>query len=326
MDKKREIWIYAEFNHGKIMNVFEELLSHSRNLFSNETTVCAVILAHDADEKAKDLMPFGPDKIYAVKHNALENYNCDYYKSAMSSLIKKYHPNIVLFGATVKGAELAPSVAADIRTGLAAHCVDITADNTTVSYWVPAFGGNVIGEILIPEHTPQMASVKPGILEIKEYIKNDSTEIIIESFQELDSYDSKIELLDFDPKETTTQALEASEVIVCAGRGITTEETWLKLNEFAKKIGAGVGYTRSLIDRGYTEDETGMIGTSGKSVSPKIYIGIGVSGATHHVCGMNKSKTIIAVNKDPNAKIFDISDYRITANGEEILDALLERL
>ena len=327
MKDKREIWIFAEFKDGRITKGFEELLCKSRNLFEiGATVVSAVVLGNSVEDQIAQVKEYGVDKVYAVEHMKLTEYNCDYYKVAMEYLIKKHNPDIILFGATVIGAELAPSVAARMRTGLAAHCVDITAEEEKVSFWVPAFGGNVIGEILIPDNTPQMASVKPGILGVFDYVKSECTEIFKEEVPELDHKQSVVELVGFTPKDKSGVSLEDAEIVVCAGRGVTSEETWKKLNEFATRIHASVGYTRSLIDRGFVEDETNMIGTSGKSIKPNIYIGIGVSGATHHVCGMNKSKTIININKDSNAKIFEISDYKVGAKSEDILTALLEKI
>jgi len=327
MKDNREIWIFAEFKDGRITKGFEELLCKSRNLFERgATVVSAVVLGNSTEDQIAQVKEYGVDKIYAVEHTKLIDYNCDYYKVAMEHLIRKHNPDIMLFGATVIGAELAPSVAARLRTGLAAHCVDITAEEEEVSFWVPAFGGNVIGEILIPDHTPQMASVKPGILGVSEYVKSECIEIFKEEVPELDHTESAVELIGFTPKDNSGVSLEDAKIVVCAGRGVTSEETWKKLNEFATEIHASVGYTRSLIDRGFVEDETNMIGTSGKSITPDVYIGIGISGATHHVCGMNKSKTIISINKDSKAKLFGISDYKVVAQSEDILTALLEKI
>lgn len=327
MKDKREIWIFAEFKDGRITKGFEELLCKSKNLFeSGAPVVSAVVLGNSIADQIDQVKAYGVDKVYVLEHTKLANYNCDYYNVAMEYLIKKHQPDIFLFGATVIGAELAPTVAARLKTGLAAHCVNITAEDEKVSFWVPAFGGNVIGEILIPDHTPQMASVKPGILGVFEYVKNESTEIFKEEVPELDHTESAVELVGFTPKDNAGVCLEDAEIVICAGRGVTSEETWKKLNDFATKINASIGYTRSLIDRGFVEDETNMIGTSGKSIKANVYIGIGVSGATHHVCGMNKSKTIININKDSNAKIFGISDYKVAAKSEDILTALLEKI
>lgn len=327
MKDNREIWIFAEFKDGRITKGFEELLCKSRNLFDSGTTVVsAVLLGNSTEDQIAQIKDYGVDKVYAVEHTKLIDYNCDYYKVAMEHLIRKHSPNIILFGATAIGAELAPSVAARLRTGLAAHCVDITAEEEKVSFWVPAFGGNVIGEILIADHTPQMASVKPGILGVSEYVKCEYTEIFKEEVAELDHMESAIELIGFTPKDNSGVCIEDAKIVVCGGRGITSEEAWKKLNEFAARIHAGVGYTRCLVDRGFVEDETDMIGTSGKSIMPDVYIGIGISGATHHVCGMNKSKMIISINNDSKAKLSGISDYKVVADSEEILTALLEKI
>lgn len=227
MKDKREIWIFAEFKDGRIIKGFEELLCKSRNLFERgATVVSAVVMGNSVAEQIAQVKEYGVDKIYAVEHTKLNDYNCDYYKVAMECLIRKYNPDIILYLATVIGAELAPTVAARLRTGLAAHCIDITAEEEKVSFWVPAFGGNVIGEIIIPDNTPQMASVKPGILGVSEYVKSEYTEIFKEEVPEIDHTESVVELVGFTPKDNSGVNLEDATIVVCAGRGVTSEETW----------------------------------------------------------------------------------------------------
>ena len=323
--ENKKIWVYAEAADGKLTKVFTELLCKSRSLGAAE--VDAVVLGSGLNNVLKEIKTAGPDKVYYVDDPALAKYDIEVYKHALIELIKSYSPDAVLFGATVTGSELAPSTAAALKIGLAAHCVDITArEDGETSYWVPAFGGNVIGEIMIPNHSPEMASVKPGILAVEEYFVNSEPEMIATTADGLSNIKSGIILKGTEAKVQSGKSLAGADIVISAGRGISSEDTWNKLNEIAVKLGAAVGYTRSLLDRGFVSDESSMIGTSGKSVTPKVYLGFGVSGATHHVCGMNKSKTIINVNKDSNAKIFGISDYKVTAKAEDIIAALYEQL
>lgn len=327
-NKNKEIWILAECTDGKINNVYYELLTKAKELAGHieNSKVCSVILGHNIDSIIEEVENSGTDTVYYVNHEKLAVYNIDYYTAALQQLNSQYEPDLFLIGATPFGSEIAPTLAARVQTGLAAHCVDITLDeNHNAVCLVPAFGGKVISEILIPKHRPQMASVRPGILEANEFSKNPDVKTIIYVCQ-FDDVVSGIEFETFVPTQACAQKLEEAVIVICAGRGVTTEETWNDIRKLSEKLNASIGYTRSLMDRGYVKDECDMIGTSGKSIKPKIYIGIGVSGATHHVCGMNKSGMIININKDKNAKIFNISDYKVVGDSQVIVKALLEKL
>lgn len=320
----KEIWVYAETRNGKVVPVFEELVSKARELTADRAAckVCGVMIGDDAVEEAKS---YGLDKLYVVEGKDLSEYDADYYGQALASAAKKYDPDVILFGATVQGSELAPTAACKLRTGLAAHCVNITVNpKDEMAFWVPAFGGNVIGEILVPNHRPQMASVKPGILGKTEYKKNPAAEVI--SFGWEAESNRKTKMTEVRQKVFSGARLEDAELVIGAGRGITKQESWDNLTTVAEKLGAAVGYTRSFVDRGFVPDERDMIGTSGKSVTPKVYIGIGISGAAHHVAGMSKSGKIVSINKDPKAKIFEISDYKIVADSNAVLTALAQKL
>jgi len=284
-------------------------------------------LGDKVDDMVAKVKDMGTDIVYFVEHEKLGQYNCDYYLKALEKLVLAYKPEVFLIGATAMGSEIAPTVAARVRTGLAAHCVDIKMnEDKNIVCLVPAFGGKVISEILIPSHRPQMASARPGILSAEEFEKNPEVETVKVECKELDDFVSDIEFVSFVPSESCPKKLEEAEIVICSGRGVTTQETWDNLEKLAEKMKASLGYTRCLIDNGWVCDEINMIGTSGKSIKPKVYLGIGVSGATHHVCGMNKSGMIININKDKNAKIFDISDYKVVGDSEVLVKALLDKL
>ncbi len=322
----KEVWVYAETRNGNVMPVFGELVSKARELTADVEgcKVCGVLLGTDADAVEK-VKTFGVDKVYATIDKDLEDYDAEYYSLALSRLAKEFDPDVILFGATVQGSELAPSSACKLKTGLAAHCVNITVNpKDEMAFWVPAFGGNVIGEILVPNHRPQMASVKPGILGESEYVKNEDPEVV--EFAWAEAADKKVRLTGVRQKEFSGVALEAAEVVIGAGRGISKQETWDNVTAVAEKLGAAVGYTRSFVDRGFVPDESDMIGTSGKSVTPKVYLAVGISGAAHHVAGMSKSGKIISINRDANAKIFEISDYKVVGDSNAIMAALAQKL
>jgi len=320
----KEIWVYAETRNGSVVPVFGELVSKARELTKDnaECKVCGAVIGAEAAEEAKS---YGVDKLYVVKGDELAGYDADYYGRALTALVREYDPDVFLFGATVQGSELAPTTACKLKTGLAAHCVNITVNpKDEMAFWVPAFGGNVIGEILVPNHRPQMASVKPGILGMSEYVKNSDPEVVEFSWKA--ETERKVKLVEARAKSFNGVKLEDADIVIGAGRGISKQETWENLTAVADKLGAAVGYTRSFVDRGFVPDESDMIGTSGKSVTPKVYIAAGISGAAHHVAGMSKSGKIISINKDPKAKIFEISDYKVVADSSAVLTALAQKL
>lgn len=326
--KAKEIWVFAEIADGEPVPVYQELLCKAKELANKmgETRVCSVVLGHAVDGIAEKLTKMGGDVVYSVDHEKLSDYNSDNYACAMEHLIRTYAPEMVLVGATAIGSELAPTVAAKLKTGLAAHCVDIRLDGERVNCMVPAFGGRVVSEIYIPDTKPMMASVRPGILNAEELPANSAAERITVDPQFADQIVVREERISFEANTFTGKKLEESEVVVCAGRGVMNGNTWANLQLLAEKLDAGIGYTRSFADTGLVPDESNMIGTSGKSVKPKVFLGFGISGAAHHVCGMNKSGLVITVNKDEKAKMFRFSDIGAVGDADKVLTALLEKL
>ncbi len=323
----KEIWVFAETLDGAPLPVYKELLCKATELADamGETSVCSVVLGDDTADAVKTLTAMGSDTIYAVDHEKLKQYDSGNYACALEHLIRTYAPEMVLVGATAIGSELAPTVAARLKTGLAAHCVDVRLDGERVNCMVPAFGGRVISEIYIPDTKPMMASVRPGILNAWELPGKTDVRVVHADAGFLDAYVPHEELVSFTPNVTTGKKLEEAEAVVCAGRGVSNA-AWEHLQELAECLDAGIGYTRSFADTGLVPDETNMIGTSGKSVKPKVFLGFGISGAAHHVCGMNKSGLVITVNRDKNAKMYQFSDYGAVGDADKVLCALLKKL
>ncbi|MDO4305395.1 MAG: electron transfer flavoprotein subunit alpha/FixB family protein [Eubacteriales bacterium] len=205
-------------------------------------------------------------------------------------------------------------------------CFKFFSHNGELVTIIPAFGGKLLGEILIPEKRPAMATVKPGVFSRYEISEAENVQMIDADTTFLNEYKSKITLVSIQKEEEQSDNIETAEVVICAGLGISSEENWEKAKALARILKGKLGYTRPTVDMGYAEDESAMIGTSGKMIHPKLYIGFGVSGATHHVCGMKDSKTIISINTDENAAIFDVSDYKLVGDCGMILDDLLKVL
>lgn len=322
---KKEIWVYTEMTNGEPAAVYYELLAKADELAAEKDWAVASVLigtAEDIDAAAAKISTC-TDKIYAAGHASLSGYTLEKYACVFEALIRQYEPEMVLVGATGIGSELAPTVAAKVKTGLAAHCIDIQVDhdNDRVNCMVPAFGGKVVSEIYIPNARPMMASVRLGILEKGQVARACSEKIEIDTAF-LDGFDEKETFLEFIPDVRTGIALEEANVVVAAGRGISDEQAWESVNEAVERLGGAVAWSRNFIDLGMVDSEFNMIGTSGKSVKPDVFIGAGISGAAHFVCGMNKSKLVINVNKDEKAKIFNYSNYGVVGDAGKFLREL----
>ena len=323
----KDIWIYIEQIEGKIANVSLELLGEAHRLkeqMQEPGKVVAVIIGSELDQLIPTLEEYGAEKIYVADDKRLKLYESQHYATIFQKLIEKEDPHILLVGATAIGTQLAPTIAGKVKTGVAAHSVELKIDqNDQLVAVVPAFGGKVLGDILCPNRRPQMASIKPGILDKPEK-KKVETEIIKVDLNFLNQVKTNLKPLNLQREEPKGVPLEEADIVVCGGWGIGDKETWHYLEQIAEKLGGAVACTRPPVDEGWAAGEHLMIGTSGKSVRPKIYLGFGISGATHHVCGMKDAGLIISVNKDENAEIFKVSDYGIVGDVKKILPLLAE--
>lgn len=326
----KNIWIFAETDEQGLKPCFHELLAKAYQLreASNRSAKLAAVLIGSAGAEVPDeLKNCGVELIYHITHNKLASYNPEYYAMAFAEAANAFKPEAIWIGATSIGSELAPSVAGKLKTGLAAHCVDIFMnDGQEYVNIVPAFGGKVLSEILIPNHRPAMASVKPGTFEKADIPACPEVEVIAVSAACLDEYQSAFENIGVIINKQDRLPVDKAQLVICGGIGIGSEEVWAKAKKFAAAVKGTIGYTRPMVDIGLESDETNMIGTSGKSIRPKMYVGFGVSGASHHVCGIKDSDTIIAVNTDESADIFNASNVKIVADCDDILSALLKEL
>lgn len=321
-----EIVVFIEFHGNRIEDVSLELLSKASQLGRDHSlSVSSILLGTPSKDLIMHLTRYGSQKIYLVEDPALNDYHLLAYTHIISEMLKKIRPSIFLMGATPLGMELAPRVAARLRTGLSAHCIDLSLDEDgNLIQSVAGFGGQVIAMIVCPEKRPQMATVMPGVFQ---KIIRSSKEYTVDKME----FDlSKI--LQNRPKkigeekiEVKSYGLEKAEVIVAGGFGLGSKQNWALLEELAKILGGAVGATRPAVDEGWAE-EGQMIGQSGIKVKPKLYIGVGISGQMHHVVGMDESGYIISINNDPNAEIFNVSDMIIVKDFKDILPLLIEEL
>ncbi|MEL7567593.1 MAG: electron transfer flavoprotein subunit alpha/FixB family protein [Dehalobacterium sp.] len=323
----KDIWIFIEQIEGKIANVSLELLAEAHRLktkMKEPGKVVAVIIGFGVEELTKNVQEYGAEKVYVADDTILKLYEPQYYATILAYLIKKNDPHIFLVGASTLGSQLAPTVAAKVKTGVAAHCVElkIKKDDQLIAV-VPAFGGKVLGDILCPHNRPQIASIKPGIFERPEKTKVEG-EVVKVDLTFLTDVNTNLKPLNLYREEPKGLPLEETDIVICGGWGVGSSENWSYLERLANKLGGAIACTRPPVDEGWAPGEHIMIGTSGKSVRPKIYLGFGISGATHHICGMKDSGLIININKDEKAEIFKISDYGVVADINHVLPLLSE--
>ena len=325
--ENKNIMVYAELDNGKVQSSALELMSKARSLFTgDDVKIVYVTVGDDTKAAVEELSKAGADAVYFCENAKLKIFNVDYFSAAVGEAIKMFDPDVVLMPASTYGEELAPTVALQFKTAGAAHCVDLVLrDNGEFVTHVPAFGGKVIGEILIPHTRPQIASIKPGLF-TAEALEAKECEVIAVDPAVVDNTKSKIKAIEVVEKEPEGIPVEKAELIVCGGFGVGSQENWDKLEALAAKMGGTTGCTRPVVDEGWVPDDSKMIGTSGKGVRPKVYVGFGISGAAHHLCGMKDAGLIISVNSDGEAPVFGASDYAVVGDGMPVVDALLEKL
>ena len=322
------ILVYVEIQNNQILANSLELLGASRNLaaqLGKDTKVFAVLMGNSVKHHSEKLIRYGADSVIVFDDERLALYQPDTYSHVLSQMINKYCPEIVLVGATACGSELAPTVALKLKTGLAAHCVNVRInENGKLVAIVPAFGGKVLGDILCPDSFPQMASLKAGIMQ---KFEDDARTGTVESFScEIQGFDGRLKAVGIHTQPMKGKPLQESDIIVGGGFGIGDKEGWQLLEELASLLNGATGCTRAALDEGWTNGEHTMIGTSGVAVRPKLYINVCISGAAHHTCGVKDAEVIISINKEKNAPIFNVSDYSVIADYIKIIPLLIQKL
>ncbi len=311
---------------GKIQSVAYELLGEGRKLADKlNSKLCGVLLGKGITQKAQDIIWRGADKVYVVDDAALENYQNEPYTNVLVKLIEEYKPEIVLCGATSIGRSLVSKVAVRIYTGLTADCtgLDIDPERKLLLQTRPAFGGNIMATIITPNHRPQMATVRHKVLKEADADKSRNGEVIKNSF-EPELLSSRTKILDIAEEIEETVNLSEADIIVSGGRGLGGPENFEIIRELALALKAAVGASRSAVDAGWMP-YSHQIGQTGKTVCPKIYIACGISGQIQHLAGMQSSKIIVAVNKDPDAPIFKVATYGIVGDLFEIVPLLTKK-
>lgn len=345
----KNIWVFAEQRDGKLMNVALELIGEGCRLakeISEDTKLCAVIVGDGVGHLADECYAYGADEVILIEDPLLKNYTTDGYAKVITDAINELKPEIVLYGATHIGRDLAPRIAARCNTGLTADCtrldvrvssyIEYAKKNTTldtstldpndpstgIKQTRPAFGGNLMATIICPKTRPQMSTVRPGVMQKREPIAGAKGELV-EYKPTIAASDIRTEVVEIVKSAKEMVSLTDAEIICSGGRGLGSEEGFKLMKEFADKVGGVVGASRAAVDAGWI-DNSHQVGQTGTTVKPKIYFACGISGAIQHLAGMQTSDMIVAINKDADAPIFEVADYGIVGDLYKVVPLIIE--
>ncbi len=317
------VWVIIEYSNGKVAPVSWELLGEGRKLADSiGCGLCGVITGYQVDSVIPEAFAYGAEKVYVVDHFALKDYRTEPYAEAITSLVTKYQPEIILMGATSMGRDVFPAIATRVQTGLTADCTVLGIDPETklLQQTRPAFGGNIMATILCRTSRPQMATVRPRVMAMPERVEGREGELIHEEIS-FDETTIRTKVLEFISSDAKSAFLDKAEIIVAVGLGIAAKRNMVLAEELAEVLGATIAGSRGAVEAGWlTHDQ--QVGQSGTTVRPKIYIAIGISGAIQHLVGMETSDFIIAINNDPEASILKVANYGIVGDLFQIVPAM----
>jgi electron transfer flavoprotein alpha subunit len=322
-----EVVVWAELKEGRFLPVSLELLHKAEDLASQiKGSVSAVLMGYSCRPQAEELIHHGASRVFCVDDPVLQFYQSDLYPVILARLLAELSPEIVLIGGTSIGMDLSPRVAAKLRTGLTAHCVDLYIENRDgrdqLIQVVPGWGGNMLVKIICPDRRPQMATVRPGVLEAGRPDR-DRKGVVIPVPAMVSERDIRARTIEFVRESAEDIALEDAERIVCGGFGLEAAGGFALIEDMARAIQGEVAGTRPAFDQGFIP-ESRMIGQSGKTVRPRLFISVGASGAIHYTTGFSKAKVIVGIDKNPKAPIFEICDLGIVGDLRKILPGLTE--
>ena len=338
LEEYKGVFVFAQQVDNKLNGIALELVGKGKDLAKDlGTEVTAVLIGSDVMGLTKELAEYGADRIIVVDDPELKEYRTEPYAHALAEVIKKYKPEIMLVGATAIGRDLGPRVSARIHTGLTADCTQLEIGDFPINpipgreqlhnqllMTRPAFGGNTIATIACPNFRPQMATVRPGVMQKAERVEG--AQAVIEEFNPGFVPNNKyVEILDIVKAVSDVEDIMDAKILVSGGRGVGSAENFKLLDDLAEALGGTVSCSRAVVDAGWkSKDLQGA--QTGKTVLPHVYFAIGISGAIQHLAGMEESDIIIAINKDETAPIFDVADYGIVGDLNKILPALTEKI
>lgn len=336
LEEYKGVYVFAQQVDGVMESIAYELLGKAKDLAKDlNTDVTAVLLGSGIKGLADSLAEYGADKVIVVDDKELEVYRTEPYAHALSSVINEYKPEIMLVGATAIGRDLGPRVSARVATGLTADCTVLEIGDFTDSMTKevipkqllmtrPAFGGNTIATIACPYNRPQMATVRPGVMQKIDPVKGAKAEVI--DYNPGFTPDNKyVEVLDIVKAVSDVEDIMDAKILVSGGRGVGSKENFKLLQDLADVLGGTVSCSRAVVDNGWMPKDL-QVGQTGKTVRPNVYFAIGISGAIQHVAGMEESDIIVAINKDETAPIFDVADYGCVGDLNKVLPLLTEKL
>jgi electron transfer flavoprotein alpha subunit len=335
VNREGEVWVFAEQHGGKLEDTPVELMSKARHLADTLNVKLAVaVLGDNVKGLAEQLIHYGADKVYLAEHALLGDYQTNSYAKVMYDLIHKHKPQIVLYGATIAGRDLAPRIASSVKAGLTADCTDLQiGDHETAKdkklhknllFQIrPAFGGNIIATIINLDRWPQMATVREGVMPEAEPDAKRKGEIVEEKV-ELSQQDLPLEILD-EHKRPKKVDLKAARIIVAGGAGVGSKDNFKLIWDLANCLGAAPAATRAAVDLGFI-DHDHQVGQTGTTVRPSLYIAVGISGQIQHQAGMSQSQKIVAINNDPDAPIFNVAHYKIVGDLNEVVPTMIKSI
>ena len=338
LEEYKGVAIFAQQVDNKLSSIAFELIGKAHELAADlGTEVTAVVLGSGIANLADELGEYGADKVVVIDNKELETYRTEPYAQALAAYINEYKPEIMLVGATAIGRDLGPTVSARVATGLTADCTSLEIGDfplvaregqeqkhNQLLMTRPAFGGNTIATIACPDNRPQMATVRPGVMQKLEKVAGRKAEVI--NFNpEIKPNNRFVEILNVVKNVTSTVDIMDAKILVSGGRGVGSAENFKLLDDLAEVLGGTVSCSRAVVDAGWKPKDL-QVGQTGKTVRPNVYFAIGISGAIQHTAGMEESDIIIAINKDETAPIFDVADYGIVGDLNKIVPALTEAL
>ena len=346
------VWVFCEQRQGALMSTDFELVSEARKLADElGCEVTGLLLGDNVEGIAKELGGYGADKVLVCDSPLLKDYTTDAYAKVVCDMVNEYKPEVLLIGATNIGRDLGPRCAARLHTGLTADCTHLDVDvekyknflrttsnidvdntkfeeNTNLKMTRPAFGGHLMATIICPRFRPQMSTVRPGVMQMQAFDQAGADKVVVENVAPaLTADDIHVQVLDIKKSAEKLVDLIGADVVVAVGRGISADpEKGIKLaEELAGVLGGVVGASRAVTDAGWLSADH-QVGQTGKTVHPRIYVALGISGAIQHVAGMQDSENIIAINKNENAPIFDVATYGIVGDLYKVVPELIKEI
>ena len=320
----RDIFVLIETENGQPKEVGFELLNAARPIADKKgCRLNAVVIGNRVEDAARDAISYGADSAYLIEGAEFETYATDAFARALIEFVQTYRPETLMIGATANGRDMAPRVSCHLKTGLTADCTGISVDEATglIAWTRPTFGGNLMATILCPDSRPQMGTVRPGVFRKGAYDPARTGEIVRTSIT-VPASEIRTRVIERVRNAVESARLEDAEIIVAGGRGVGSKENFSLICQLADALGASVGCSRPVAEMGWLTSDR-QIGQSGKTVSPRVYFAIGISGAIQHVAGIGGADTVIAVNSDPEAPIFAAANYGIVGNLNEVVPQLI---